>query len=65
MIKQSPEEHVDFLLNHYKKMDARNIIESKIDTLDNQMDKHGYTTSDLEEMRWLKSVRDLIIKRQS
>lgn len=65
MIKQSPEEHVDFLLNHYKKMDARNIIESKIDTLDNQMDKHGYTPSDLEEMRWLKSVRDLIIKRQS
>jgi hypothetical protein len=65
MITQSPEEHVNFLFNHYKKLEARNIIQAKIDALDHQMDKNGFTASDLEEMRWLKNVRELIIKRQS
>ena len=64
MNTQSPEEHVNFLLNHYKKLEARNIIEAKIDALDHQMDKHGFTPANLEEMRWLKNVRELIIKRQ-
>lgn len=64
MNTQSPEEHVNFLLNHYKKLEARNIIESKIDALNTIMDKHGFTPSDLEEMRRLKSIRELIIKRQ-
>lgn len=65
MNTQSPEEHVNFLLNHYKKLEARNIIESKIDVLNTKMDKHGFIPSDLEEMRRLKSIRELIIKRQS
>jgi hypothetical protein len=65
MNTKSPEEHVNFLFNHYKKLEARNIIEAKIDALDHQMDKHGFTSANLEEMRWLKNVRELIIKRQS
>lgn len=65
MNTQSPEEHVNFLFNHYKKLEARNIVESKIDALNIKMDKHGFTPSDLEEMRRLKSIRELIIKRQS
>lgn len=51
MNTQSPEEHVNFLFNHYKKLEARNIVESKIDALNIKMDKHGFTPSDLEEMR--------------
>ena len=62
---KSPEEHVNFLFNHYKKLEARNIIEAKIDALDHKMDKNGFTPNDLDEMRWLKNVRELIIKRQS
>jgi hypothetical protein len=29
------------------------------------MDKNGFTPNDLDEMRWLKNVRELIIKHQS
>ena len=65
MNTKSPEEHVNFLFNHYKKLEARNIIEAKIDALDHKMYKNGFTPSDLDEMRWLKNVRELIIKHQS
>ena len=50
MNTKSPEEHVNFLFNHYKKLEARNIIEAKIDALDHKMDKNGFTPNDLDEM---------------
>ncbi len=66
MTKETPEEHVEFLMKHYKKnkLEARNLIESQIESLDAKMDKQGYTPSDLEEMRYFKKVRELLIKFQ-
>lgn len=62
-MSQTPEEHVEFLFKLHNKTSAKNLIESKIENLDIKMDKHGFTPQDLAEMRFLKNVRELIIKR--
>jgi len=64
-MNQTPEEHVEFLFKQYNKTSAKNIIQSKIDTLDLKMNKKGFTSEDLSELRFLKNVRELIIKRNT
>lgn len=59
----TPQEHVEFLFKQHTKTSAKNLIESQIETLDLKMDKFGYTPDDLAKMKFLKNVRELIIKR--
>jgi hypothetical protein len=58
----TPEEHVEYLFKLHTKTSAKTLVESQIENLDTKMDKFGYTTEDLSKMKFLKSVRELIIK---
>ncbi len=58
----TPEEHVEWLFKQHTKTSAKNLIQSQIEILDLKMDKFGFTPDDLAEMKFLRNVRDLIIK---
>lgn len=58
----TPEEHVEWLFKQHTKLSAKNLIQFQIETLDLKMDKFGFTPDDLAEMKFLRNVRELIIK---
>jgi predicted flavoprotein YhiN len=57
------EEILDDLLSRHTKLQVRNILESKLLTLDTKMNKYGFTTEDLEEERIYKKAIELLKTR--
>lgn len=57
------EEILDDLLSRHTKLQTRNILESKLLTLDTKMNKFGFTPEDLEEERTYKKAIELLKTR--
>lgn len=57
------EEILDDLLSRHTKLQTRNILESKLLTLDTKMNKFGFTPEDLEEERIYKKAIELLKTR--
>lgn len=57
------EEILNDLLSRHTKLQTRNILESKLLTLDAKMNKFGFTPEDLEEERTYKKAIELLKTR--
>jgi hypothetical protein len=57
------EEILDDLLSRHTKLQTRNILESKLLTLDTKMNKYGFTPENLEEERTYKKAIELLKTR--